>query len=240
MTHSRKGFDRLYDVRERIAPPAFHHAASPDEADNFFALKVFQRLSPVTARDWRNSFAGSIVRPVDTVEATARLDALLATGKIAQVTLEEDPKIPRFVLAEDLPLLETLHAGNIPGEWQPVDISTHDEMIFLAPLEIVSTRGRAQLLFDFEYLWEVYKPAEKRRWGYYTLPILYQDRLVARLDPKFERGTGTLLIKGFWLENDITVDEQFIAALASALKRFTRFVGANAVDLTALAPFLSP
>ena len=236
MTHSRKGFDRLFDVRERVAPPQYHRAATPDEADNFFAPKVFQEHGLVTARSWRNWFVGLIERPVDTAEATARLDALLATGKIAQITLEGDPKNPRFVLAEDLPLLEMLHTGNIPGEWQPVGTSTRDEMIFLAPLEIVSTRGRAQVLFDFEYLWEVYKPAEKRRWGYYTLPILYQDRLVARLDPKFERSTGTLLIKGFWLENNISVDDQFIAALAAALKRFTQFVGASAADLAALAP----
>ena len=236
MTHSRKGFDRIYDVRERIAPPEFQHSATHDDADNCFALKVFRHLGLVTAGNWRNWFAGTIERSVDTAEASARLDALLTAGKIAQITLEEDTKNPRFVLTEDLPRLETLHAGNIPNEWQSIDTSTCEEMIFLAPLEIVSTRGRAQVLFDFEYLWEVYKPPEKRRWGYYTLPILYQDRLVARLDPKFERSTGTLLIKGFWLENNVTIDDQFIAALTSALRRFMQFVGASTIDLAALYP----
>jgi uncharacterized protein YcaQ len=50
---------------------------------------------------------------------------------------------------------------------------------FLAPLDIVSARGRAQQLFDFEYVWEVYKPAHRRRWGYYVLPILWGYRLAA-------------------------------------------------------------
>ncbi|HEV2472940.1 MAG TPA: crosslink repair DNA glycosylase YcaQ family protein, partial [Chthonomonadales bacterium] len=92
------------------------------------------------------------------------------------------------------------------------------------------------LLFDFDYLWEVYKPAEKRRWGYYTLPILYQDRLVARLDPRFERASGTLLILGFWLESDVTVDSRFLSALTAGLLRFMRFVGAASIELTPLCP----
>src|SRR5207248_1030717 len=82
----------------------------------------------------------------------------------------------------------------------------------------VSTRGRASWLFDFEYLWEVYKPAAKRRWGYYTLPILYGDRLVARLDPKLDRTTSTLVINGFWLEEYAPVEcPGFAAALARGL-----------------------
>jgi len=109
-------------------------------------------------------------------------------------------------------------------------------MIFLAPLEIVSTRGRAQELFGFEYLWEVYKPVEKRRWGYYTLPILYGDRLVARLDPKLERESRTLTVKGFWLEQDIRVDDAFVAAFTAGLKRLVAFAGAKTIKFTSAAP----
>ena len=71
-------------------------------------------------------------------------------------------------------------------------------------------------LFDFDYKWEVYVPAEKRRWGYYVLPILYGDDLVARLDPKLDRTTMTLEIKGFWHEDDAPVkDAEFAQALAN-------------------------
>lgn len=236
MTHSRRGFDRAYDLRERIAPPELDYSASPGEADDFFALRVFQQAGMTSARGWRNRFSGTIERRVDKEEASARLEALLAGGKIAQITLEYDPKDPRFLLASDLPLLVALHEGKRPGEWKPLDTSTSDEMVFLAPLEIVSARGRALSLFDFEYLWEVYKPAEKRRWGYYTLPMLYQNRLVGRLDPKLDRSTGELLIKGFWLESNISIDEAFIAALARAFRRFMQFLGANSVDLGTIHP----
>jgi hypothetical protein len=103
-------------------------------------------------------------------------------------------------------------------------------------LEIVSARGRAKQVFDFEYIWEVYKPAHQRRWGYYTLPILYGDDLVARLDPKLDRKTNTLHILGFWLEDDAPKDEAFANALGRGLARFAKFVGAQQVKLDAVQP----
>ena len=107
----------------------------------------------------------------------------------------------------------------------------------MAPLEIVSARGRAKEVFGFDYIWEVYKPLELRRWGYYTLPILYGDNLVARLDPKLERKTGTLVINGFWLEDDAPADDPaFADALGKGLARFAAFVGARQVDVTAIQP----
>ena len=107
----------------------------------------------------------------------------------------------------------------------------------LAPLEIASARGRSNWLFDFEYIWEVYKPAAARRWGYYTLPILYGDWLVARLDPRLDRATNTLRLLGFWREPDAIGDEAaFAEALARGLARFATFLRARRVDVSALAP----
>jgi DNA glycosylase AlkZ-like len=81
------------------------------------------------------------------------------------------------------------------------------------------------------------KPAAKRRWGYYTLPILYGDRLVARLDPKLDRTTATLMINGFWLEEHAPVDSPvFAAALARGLVRFAEFLDARRVNIEVLEP----
>ena len=120
-----------------------------------------------------------------------------------------------LVLGEAIVALDSLEKGKIPKGWKPKETTTLEEVTFLAPLDIVSARGRAKKLFGFEYLWEVYKPAHQRRWGYYTLPILYGDDLVARLDPKLDRTTMTLQIKGFWHEDDAPVkDVDFADALA--------------------------
>jgi uncharacterized protein len=127
--------------------------------------------------------------------------------------------------------------GRIPKGWNPKETTTLEEVTFLAPLDIVSARGRAKKLFDFEYTWEVYTPAHKRRWGYYVLPILYGDDLVARLDPKLDRTTMTLEIKGFWHEDDAPVkDADFADALAKGLVRFAKFVEAEKVNLDAITP----
>jgi uncharacterized protein len=172
---------------------------------------------------------------VEKAEAAARVARLVKEGKIVQVTLEDDARTEYFVRAEDFPLLEQLHRGVIPDEWHPLEASTSEEMIFLAPLEIVSARGRALPIFSFEYLWEVYKPQEKRRWGYYTLPILYQDTLVARADLKLERETRRLVVKGFWLEDHLAIDDAFLLALTRGFRCFMKFVGAQELDGTMLS-----
>jgi uncharacterized protein YcaQ len=118
-----------------------------------------------------------------------------------------------------------------------LETNTLDEVTILAPLEICSARGRAAKLFDFEYVWEVYKPVEQRRWGYYVLPILYGDRLVARLDPRLERETATLRILGFWLEDQALGDDPaFAAAFQRGLRRFMQLAGAHSVVLPESMP----
>jgi uncharacterized protein len=153
-----------------------------------------------------------------------------------QVQVEAGRDI-HLVLMEDIKALESLEKGKVPAGWKPKDTSTLDEVTFLSSLDIVSARGRAQKLFDFEYKWEVYVPAEKRRWGYYVLPILYGDDLVARLDPKLDRTTMTLEIKGFWHEEDAPVkNADFANALARGLLRFAKFLGAKKVTTAAIHP----
>jgi len=141
-----------------------------------------------------------------------------------------------LVLTEDVPLLESIESGRVPKSWQPIESSTEEEVTFLAPLEMVSARGRARQVFDFDYIWEVYKPVHQRRWGYYTLPILFGDDLVARLDPKLDRKTNTLHILGFWLEDDAPKDEFFANALGRGIARFAKLVGAKRVEMKAVQP----
>ena len=140
-------------------------------------------------------------------------------------------------MSDDIPILESLEKGKIPKGWKPKETTTLEEVTFLASLDIVSARGRAKKLFDFDYVWEVYVPAHKRRWGYYVLPILYGDDLVARLDPKLDRKTMTLEIKGFWHEDDAPVkDLEFADALARGLIRFARFLEAKKISTESIRP----
>ncbi len=90
-------------------------------------------------------------------------------------------------------------------------------------------------MFGFDYVWEVYKPEHQRKFGYYTLPILWGDRLVARFDSKLDRATGTFVILGLWLEDQaFGADEAFAEAVARGFTRFVAFLGASKLDATAI------
>jgi len=235
MISNRKGFDRIYDLRERVLPREFDYAASESEAEDYLGLKVISFLGLARESTWRTWLAYNIHRDVSREEAKRRIERLIEQGVISRARVEGS-KDGYLYLSSNQPHLSELEAGRIPKKWKPLGASTEEEVTLLAPLEIVSARGRAKKVFDFEYLWEVYKPVHQRRWGYYTLPILYGDDLVARLDPKLDRKTNTLHVLGFWLEDDAPKDEAFASALANGLQRFADMTGAEKVDLGEIKP----
>jgi uncharacterized protein YcaQ len=236
MIHHREGFERVYDFRENIAPRQFDYMAGEAEAEDFFIRKNISFMGLFREPVLRSALQYDMQQSYSRTEMTQKIEAWIECGKAVRVRVEGGRDL-YLVLAEDLPVLETLEQGKLPKGWKPKQITTLEEVTFLSPLDIVSARGRAKKLFDFEYKWEVYTPVQKRRWGYYVLPILYGDDLVGRLDPKLDRATGVLEIKGFWTEEDALVkDVDFANALAKGLARFAKFVGAEKVNISTIRP----
>jgi uncharacterized protein YcaQ len=236
MIHHRVGFDRVYDFREHIAPKEYDYVATEEQAIEFFARKAVAFAGLKRDATMRVELNYYLRRDYSKAEVTNLVEGWKESGRFAQVQIDGGRDV-YLVLGEDVKTLELLEEGRVPKGWNPKETSTLEEVTFLAPLDIVSARGRAKKLFDFEYTWEVYVPAPKRRWGYYVLPILYGDDLVARLDPKLDRKTMTLEIKGFWHEDDAPVkDPAFADALAKGLIRFAKFVQAKQVDVSAIRP----
>jgi len=236
MIHHREGFERVYDIRENIAPREFDYVADEKEAEEFFARKAVSFHGLLREAGLRISLDYDMRRKHSREEAAQKLKGWIDSGVFAQVQV---PGLREtfLVLGEDSPMLESLEKGKVPKVWKPKETTTLEEVTFLSPLDIVSARGRAKKLFDFEYIWEVYTPVHKRRWGYYVLPILYGDDLVARLDPKLDRKTMTLEIKGFWHEEEAPVkDVDFAEALGRGLLRFARFLGAKKVTTNSIRP----
>src|SRR5207244_8097935 len=100
--------------------------------------------------------------------------------------------------------------------------------IFLGPLDsLLWPRKGVLQLFDFDYLWEVYKPANQRRWGYYVLPVFYGDRFVARLDSRLEKGIWT--ISRWWWEPDVIPGVELLDALRVAVEQFLCYLHADGV-----------
>ncbi len=235
MIHHREGFNRVYDFRENVAPKEFDYVATEQEAEEFFARKSVAFMGLKNEGNIRAEMRGYLRENYSIEEMKSLLGRWKESGMFEQVQVEGGRE-PYLVLAEDVPALKSLANGKVPQGWNPKELTTLEEVTFLSPLDIVSARGRAKKLFDFEYKWEVYVPAHKRRWGYYTLPILYGDDLVARLDPRLDRKTMTLHVLGFWLEEDAPKDETFASALANGLGRFAKLVGAQRVEVGALKP----
>ena len=235
MISTRKGFDRIYDLRERVVPPEFDYSASEEESEDFFGKKHIAFLGIARENGWRIGLGDFIHRTVTVQEGKQRIERLIEKGEVSRVRVEGFSE-NFLILNSDQAHLSALEAGRVPRAWKPKGVTTSEEVTLLAPLEIVSARGRAKKVFDFEYVWEVYKPAHQRKWGYYTLPILYGDDLVARLDPKLDSATNALHILVFWLEDDAPKDIVFVEALANGLSRFAGMIDAKKIDLGGVKP----
>ena len=231
MTHHRENFERVYALTETVAPAHLLRESEEAEADRFLISKEvsFCGLSPL--RRTSDAFHG---RGEPDRAAKKVLGAMVADGDIIEVQVEGWKRV-HYALGSDAEVLADVSAGRVPKAWTPLETTTTQEVVFLAPLDHVSARGRAKAVFGFDYVWEVYKPEHQRRFGYYTLPILWGDRLVARFDSKLDRTANTFVILGLWLEDEaLGTDEAFAEALAGGLARFVRFLGASKLDATAI------
>lgn len=231
MTHHRENFERVYALTETVAPAHLIRQSDDDEVDRFLIKKdiSFAGMSRV------NRVSDSYHRGVPFDKIPLMVEEMLASNELIEVQVE-GWKQAHYMLGSDAGLLEDLAAGRVPAAWAPLETTTTEEAVFLAPLDQVSARGRAKVLFGFDYIWEVYKPAEQRKYGYYTLPILWGDRLVARFDSKLDRTSNTFIILGLWLEEKaLGKDDAFAEALGRGFARFMTFLGARKLDAKAVS-----
>jgi uncharacterized protein YcaQ len=233
MTHHRENFERVYALTENVAPAHLIRESDEAVADRFFITKEVSFYGLSRLNRMAESFHG---RGEPDRAARQLLQTLLDANELIAVQVEGwKGKASYYALGSDVAALQDVSAGRVPTAWAPLGTTTTDEVVFLAPLDPVSARGRAKALFDFDYVWEVYKPEQQRKFGYYTLPILWGDRLVARFDSKLDRRTNTFLILGLWLEDAaLGRDEAFAEALARGFARFVTFLGASMLEASAL------
>jgi len=205
MISHRENFHRVYDLRESVlanALPAWEDALAPTEQEvrRTLALKAVRALGVAMAR-WVPDYFRTPKRG-----AASLLEELADEGSLLRASIEDEPA---YVHPDNAGQAEEILSG----------ASRSSVTTLLSPFDpVVWDRARALELFDFDYKIEVYTPAAKRRYGYYSLPILHDGALVGRLDAKAHRKQGTFEVRAVHLEPGVPVSGELVAAVAGALR----------------------
>ena len=237
----REGNRRVYDLAERLFPAALLAARrTADEQRRHKLLSRFRAHGLLGTSGQSEIWLGTGpsngrggVASATVADRVRRRGALVDEGVLTPVVVE-GLKGLRFVLSDELPLLHQAEREIAIG--QPPD-GRRPGVAFLAPLDpLVWDRQLLRPLFNFDYVWEVYVPAAKRRWGYYVLPIWFGDRFVGRIEPRIDRQAKALRVLGLWWEDgfDPLAEDGFVDGFAEALEAHRRFADARTISLPRL------
>ena len=210
--HHKEGSRKYYDLSERYVPKELLDSPDPlpDEYDHI-RWRVRRRIGAIGMLWNKNSSALLGIRGLNNEIRNKVFSDLLSSKEITEITVE-GIKEPFYILTEDIEYLNKAE--------DPSYKSTRCE--FLAPLDpMLWDRDLIMKIFSFTYTWEIYVPKEKRKYGYYVLPVVYGDRLVGRIEPK--KNGSEMVIGNIWLEPDIKRTRRIKNAIEKRMKNFARF-----------------
>jgi uncharacterized protein YcaQ len=159
---------------------------------------------------------------VKSKERRAILRRLTERGELIAVKVDSYPGETCFIRKEDRKLLDGIS-----------ELGKQDNgAAFIAALDNLTwNRGFLHKIFDFEYIWEVYKPKAQRKYGYYVLPVIFGDCFIARFEPAFDKAERALTIKNWWWENGVNPDTSIQEALKVCLSDFVTYLGVSKLQL---------
>jgi uncharacterized protein len=214
MIARRVNFQRVYDLRERVLP-AWHdrRLPAPEEARRALALKAVRALGVTRARWVADYFR------TDKRQTMETLSALLREGALLTASVEGWDE-PALFHPENRKLVKDAAAGKLEAELTTL-LSPFDPLVW--------DRARARAAFGFDYRLECYTPAPKRRYGYFTLPVLWRGALVGRLDAKAHRKDGVFEVKSVHLEPGVAAGEELVGDVAAAIRECAEWHATPAV-----------
>ncbi|WP_432807104.1 winged helix-turn-helix domain-containing protein [Paenibacillus cellulositrophicus] len=219
--HHKKGTRKYYDIAEKYIPPNLLNAPEPLKAELYHhKWRVLRRIGAVGLLWNRASDAWLNIWGMKAAQRNEVFRQLLDEARIVAIAVEQ-LKDTLYCRAEDLPLIEAVLQNPEP--------KFRCELI--APLDnLIWDRKLISELFGFDYTWEIYTPAVKRKFGYYVLPLLYGESLIGRAEVIAERKTGTLVVKNIWYENGIQPTKQLRTALNHCFQHFALFNGCGTIS----------
>ncbi|MGN7170807.1 winged helix-turn-helix domain-containing protein [Paenibacillus cellulositrophicus] len=219
--HHKKGTRKYYDIAEKYIPPNLLNASEPLKAElDHHKWRVLRRIGAVGLLWNRASDAWLNIWGMKAEQRNEVFRQLLDEARIVAIAVEQ-LKDTLYCRAEDLPLIEAVLQNPEP--------KFRCELI--APLDnLIWDRKLISELFGFDYTWEIYTPAIKRKFGYYVLPLLYGESLIGRAEIIAERKTGTLVVKNIWYENGIQTTKQLRTAMNHCFQHFALFNGCGTIS----------
>jgi len=223
MVAERRGFQKYYDLRERVLPE-YIDTSLPDETElnRFFILRALNSLGVATEKEIQK-FMQPGKTEISDFQVTERntmskiINEMCEAGEIIALLIEDDNKLKNYALPETLESISKKKNGS-------------EKVHILSPFDnLVIQRERTKRLFDFDYTIECYLPEHKRKYGYFVLPILWGNKFVGRMDCKAERKTKILIVNNFVFENGFTDYENLISRFKEQLLNFAKFNGCEKI-----------
>lgn len=220
--HHKKGTRKYYDLAEKHIRADVLHAPDPllNELDHH-KWRVLRRIGAVGLLWNRASDAWLNIWGLKTEQRNRAFHELLLEERIVAVEVEQ-MKERLYCRAEDLTFIERV--------LQNPKLQERCELI--APLDnLMWDRKLIYALFEFDYKWEIYTPALKRKFGYYVLPLLYGDRFIGRAEIIVERKVKRLVVKQVWYEKDMQPTEELVAVVKECFERFSIFNDCETISI---------
>lgn len=212
--HHKKGSRKYYDLARKHIPAEILKAENPcKDEDSFIAWRLLRRIGAVGLL-WDKNSTAFLGISINAEKRKKILKNLTDLGKVNSVMVEGIKQV-FYYRSVDEPLMQAVLDGN-------VDLKPR--MSFLAPLDpLMWDKALVLAIWDFQYSWEIYTPAIKRKYGYYTLPILYGEKFVGRIEAIPDRAEHILHVKGLWWEDGVRLTKKLNADLNKMLMNFGRF-----------------
>lgn len=216
--HHKEENRKYYDLTERLIPGDLHSATDPFETDEqYYEWYVYRRIGSVGLLWNKPSDAWLGIRGMKGAQRNEAFRRLIEKETLTEVHVE-GLQFPLYMRSEDWDVLHKA-LSYVPSKTRSSILAPLDNMLW--------DRALIKELFDFEYRWEVYKPAAERKYGYYVLPVLYDDKIVARFEPAKQRKNDPFSIQNWWWEEGISVNEPMQSSLMECFERFAAFLGTH-------------
>ena len=214
LIHHKSGSRKFYDLADKYLSAELLHAPNPcrDEAE-LLDWRIRRRIGAIGLL-WNRRSDAWLGIGMDTQQREEAFARMEASGRITAVQAE-GIRMLLYMLSEDIPLLQAVLKD---------EIDTKARLEFLAPLDpMMWDRKLIEAVWDYQYSWEIYTPAEKRKYGYYVLPVLYGQDLAGRIEAAADRKNNRLVVKNIWYEPHVRLTKKLNHALDEAVQRLARF-----------------